>query len=103
VVVDDAVDEPVLAGLFGLEEAVAFHVGAHARLALAGVRGYLLPPTVDGWRKRMSEALIAPMAAVGTGVVVIVVAIAVVLIVAVLAMSSRGRQKRKANRRAGDG
>jgi hypothetical protein len=64
--------------------------------------GIFRPEQLMAGGDEMSEALVAPMAAVGTGVVVIVVAVAVVLIVVVLAMSSRGRQKRKANRRAGD-
>jgi uncharacterized membrane protein len=42
----------------------------------------------------MSDALVTPIAAVGTGVVVIVVAIAVVLVVLFVTVSMRGRQRR---------
>jgi hypothetical protein len=47
----------------------------------------------------MIDALLIPIAAVGTGVVVIVVAIAVVLVVLFVTLSMRGRQRRGVKRR----
>jgi len=47
----------------------------------------------------MSDALLIPIAAVGTGGVVIVVAIAVVLVVLFVTVSMRGRQRRGVKRR----
>lgn len=47
----------------------------------------------------MSDAVLVPIAAVGTGVVVIVVAVAVVLVVLFVTVSMRGRQRRGMKRR----
>jgi uncharacterized membrane protein len=47
----------------------------------------------------MIDALLIPIAAVGTGVVVIVVAIAMVLVVLFVTLSMRGRQRRGVKRR----
>jgi uncharacterized membrane protein len=46
----------------------------------------------------MSDAVLVPIAAGGTGVVVIVVAVAVVLVVLFVTVSMRGRQRRGAKR-----